>query len=516
MLLKSTLFQDIISASSPDFTLKSLPDFPFSEYSELQTKYAECEEWFSGEALAETQEQASKDVELYPLHLNPIRSAVLKHAYALWGEYPDDAAGTLVGFSSIIREDTDKEIGKKIEQALTDVWYDNRGAALQMEQSTLSQIYGGCIFKISWVPEGNPQIRIERVHPREFVGVPSSTNFWSLKKAWLIREISSETAEEYGVRISGTKGWYIEYWTQDEYQILINDSPITLNIAGNLMVAGGDNPFGFVPFVYIPHERSGKFYGTPLISESAIGITKELNLRAADAGDAASDQSHSVLAMRNVRGTPQIIRLSNGMPVVQLGSNQTIGGQAEDPDLFSVNRSTLSKPMLDLVTELRNEFRREVMVPAVAEGEDEGSQRSAATLQARMWPLTSHIKSERAYWTTGLIDISTMILKIMTIKGLMENTILGIKIKPKWFPILPRDRQAFIEELVARAGVKIGSLENLMELAGDIEDIDLSMQQIKDFMQFEADTAPKPTFGGPDVGRQKKSSGASDGSKSDS
>jgi len=46
---------------------------------------------------------------------------------------------------------------------------------------------------------------------------------------------------------------------------------------------------------------------------------------------------------------------------------------------------------------LLDQYRRDTSTPAVADGEDEGSQRSAATPDHRMWPLVSHINTERVF-----------------------------------------------------------------------------------------------------------------------
>lgn len=483
------LFQSLKNIAAP-FSLKDLAGFPYTDWSDKVTEYEELEEWFNGDALDETQELGDKKVDLYPLKLNPIHGAVLKHAYALFGEFPEDTSGSLVINRAIVQTESDGELAKAIEDALFKVWYENNGTALQLENGIASQVYGGCIFKVSWTPADQERpIRIEKIEPAEFVGIPYSNDPWRLKKAWVVRKITAETAEEYGVTVPGEYAWYIEFWTPDEYQILINDSPIVYDALGAEHIYGGDNPFHFVPFVYIPHERAGEFYGKSLITESVQGIVKEMNLRIADAGDATNDQSHSILVMRNVRGMPQITKLSNTLSVLNLGSGQSISGNDVQPDLFSVTRSMVTEPMLRLNDELQNQFRREVMVPAVAEGEDEGSQRSAVTLSARMYPLLAHIKSERALWTAGLITLNKMILQIMAAKGINEITKQHLKmsLKVKWHPVLPRDRQAFVEELVARAGVNLGSPEHLLGLIGDVEDIDTTMAQIKEWLEFQSD-----------------------------
>jgi len=476
------------------FSLSAMPGFPNIDWAEMQDKYAEYESWYNGDALLEEQSQGDKTVDVYPLKINPIRQACLKHAYALFGEFQDELSGPLVIPKVALTEPVDKSIADVVEDALSRAWYENAGGALMMEGGVLSQIYGGCIFKVSWVPDNDPPIRIELIQPKEFVAIPDGINYWSLKEAWVIRRITSTDALSYNVNIPGSYGYYMEHWTKTEYQITVNGTEIATNILGDKTILAGANPFGFVPFVYIPHQRTGAFYGESLISDAAIGITKEINLRTADAGDATNDQSHSVLAMRNVRGTPQLTRLGNGINVINLGGNQSITGQEQQPDLFAVTRSSVTAPMLDLNTELRDDIRKELFVPPVAEGgEDAGSQRSAVTLVVKMWPLTSHVKSERAYWSAGLTVFNRMILRIMAEKKLYKITEehTKVRIKNKWAPILPRDREAFVQELVARAGVNLGSLEHLITLIGDVEDIDLVMQQIKDWLEFQAEMKAK-------------------------
>jgi len=494
------------------FSLSSLPEFPYSEYTTQSSKYQELESWFNGQALSETQSQGGNEIDVYPLRVNPIRTACLKHSYALFGEFPDDISGTLVQPRVIVEADRDKSQSDIVEDALSKAWYNNNGAAVMMENGLLSQIFGGCIFKASWVPDlpEEYRVRIERIHPREFVCVPYENDYWRLKQAWVVRKITKDAAEQYGVKLATDFGYYIEWWREDEYQIMVDDNPIVYDMFGAQTVLGGRNPFGFVPFVYIPHERAGEFYGNPVITDAGQGLTKELNLRTADAGDATSDQSHSVIAMRNVRGTPKIQRLSNGVQVIDLGSAQNITGAASEPDLFSVTRSQITDPMLHLSRDVRDELRRELMVPAVAEGEDEGSQRSAATLVLRMWPLTSHIKSERALWSTGLTAFNKMLLSIMANKkfGGINKEHLKLPLKNKWYPILPRDRQAFVEELVARRGVQLGSLEHLLALIGDVEDIDVVMEQINEEKEFNAEMELKAK-GAPSNGSESDSGGPS-------
>lgn len=481
----NTLFKSV-TFNNPSFSLADLDSLPYASYSERLANYDELESWFTGLALKETQKQGDKEVDIYPMKINPIASACSKHAYALFGEFPDDISGSLVQHKVIISDEKERASAEKIEEFIAKVWHENNGASLMMENGVLSQIFGGCIFKASWIFD-EQKIRVERIHPTEFYGEPYSNDFWKLRYAWVIRPITATQASDYGVTVNGNQAFYIEYWTEKEYQIFINDTPMVVNIEDGIQVLGGENPFGFVPFVYIPHQRNGRFYGDSLITDALKGLTKEENLRLADAGDATSDESHSLLAMRYVKGSPQIKKIAKGIAAIDLGGGQNISGGEQTPDLFAVKRSSLSESMLSLGDKLHAEFRREAFVPAVADGEDEGSQRSSATLAARMWSLVSHIKSERVYWSTGLGVLAKMILKIAKNKhiGDINQTDIDMRIKCKWHPILPKDREAVSQEMVSRAGTNLGSPELLLEILGDSDDIQITMDQIKSWLEFK-------------------------------
>jgi hypothetical protein len=425
----------------------------------------------------------------------------MKHVYTLFGEIPDNAYGSLVQPKVMIRNGRpNAEQAQKIEDFLMDVFADNGGASMQQENAILSQVFGGCIFKVSWLPDlpdpTSGKIGLEKILPEEFMCIPYMNNFWRLRKAWVVRPIDGYTAEQFGVALPGgvTTGWYIETWTEDHYTITINREPIQQQFGDTLYKLEGKNPFGFVPFVYIPHERATSFWGTSVITEAVKGITREKNLRVADAGDATSDESHSLLVMRNVRGSPTLRKIGTHIRVIDIGSGQNITGQTE-PDLFSVRRESLSQSMLVLTSDLHKEFRREVYVPAVADGEDEGSQRSGATLANRMWPLVSHTKGERVHWSTGISILFKMILSMAYIKkvGGISVEDLSLKIRCKWYSSLPRDREQLAAELTTRAAQKLGSVEHLTDMFGDVDDLEADMKKRKDWMMYEAEVAKAGT-----------------------
>jgi hypothetical protein len=181
--------------------------------------------------------------------------------------------------------------------------------------------------------------------------------------------------------------------------------------------------------------------------------------------------------------------------------------------MFAIKTQSASEPMLKFGGELYDAYRREVNHPAVADGEDEGSQRSSLTLTTRMWPLVSEAEWERLYWTTGIMEFSKILLTMMAEKGILGVTkeMINAPLIVQWQAMLPRDRESLIQELGIRASNDIGSKKHLMSLMGDIQNPDEEFQAIldekKDLQEFEMLQQP--------FGNNTGDSSSSDGSSGD-
>lgn len=511
------------------FTLADIPDFPYEVYSTQRSVYEECERWFRGYALDDQVNETGSPTELYPLKINPIISTVLKHAYILFGEVTNDGR-PLVQSTLVPENDTDeaKKIAQEAEDALNHVWWENNGRSLMFENGILSQIYGGCIFKATYVPwEWDKYggwrkipIRIERVHPKSFIGRPNAGDMYRLREAWVVSDMPLEEARKWGYSGYDDTPTFAEYWSDGEHRSYINEDEVSfpLAIPDQRNPFNGINFFNLVPLVYIPHVRIGGFHGMNAF-DHLKGIIRELNLRFADYGDAVNDDSHVPLAMVNVNGSPQYKRIGEGLKVIDLGSSANITGGESDPNIFEVHKSRSSASMQNLVDELVDQYRRDSFVPAVAEGEDEGSQRSALTLATRFWPLTSHAGIERVFFSNGLDVFNTYLLRMMATKGIdgigPEHT--KMRMKQSWAPMLPRDREAEVQEWTSRASANITSPEHLMTLTRDIDDIAAEREKIlkwlKDVASIEAEAnakaaqmypAPSPFGGGAKTGEEKR------------
>lgn len=485
------------------FNLSQIHDFPESEYHTRRMIYENLQAWFDGEKLNERQVQGGRTVDKFPIKINPIRGAVYKHAYALFGETKNDSHPLAM---PILRsDDREKKDKAKIGQNfLNSIWYENHGRSLQLSNAIMSQILGGCVFKASYVPEQRWRrlpIRLESVHPGNFVAIPMSGDQYRLEQAWVVKAISPHEAMRlYGMEFPPDEMlYYVEYWEPDYYEITINGQTVPTGksdpITAKDLMYQGSHDFGGVPLVYIPHVRTNSFWGDSLITQNVSGIVEEMNKRVADYGDAVSDDSHRYYVIKNVSGRPDVYELAPGVRVIQLPNAPSITGKESQPDMDELGAAQASAAMKGLNEQLYEHFRREAFIPAVADGEDEGSQRSALTLAMRMWPLLSHTAMERIYWSDGLSHLESMILRMALIVKEeripdLPTELLDMRIEHRWAPVLPTDRESFVNEIINRAGANLGTLKHLISLFDDIEDpegeYDAVLEQLKEMAEIDA------------------------------
>ena len=481
----STAEKTIASSNIPAPAQEGL--IPIREYTFNKKRYEELESWFNGTALDIEDVINGKKLKRYPVRFNPIKNAVYKHAQALFGEVLEDNRPLVV--PKLIMEN-EKE-ATRVEDLLHRIMEESNGRAIMIENAIASQVYGGCVFRVlyprTYFEEG-PKIRVEAIPPKFFIGIPSSGDPWRLSEAWILKPMSPLEASQFGIDYESTAfltPHFVDYWSEHAHREYVVDS-----IDGKALVTLSDeqNPYGIVPVVYIPHVRSGGFYGDSLI-DNVRGIVAEMNLRIADIGDAVYRESHlGLLAYKNVSGKPEYINLAPGISAFELKSSLGFSENSKDPDMWEVKKTQTSSSMIDFVIDvLYKQFRIDAFLPAVADGEDEGSQRSAETLAARMYPLLSHIQMERAFWTTGMRVLYKIILRMMKVKG--EGNItdehLNCSMRFEWADILPKDREKLVNEVVQRRAQKLGSLRHLLKLLGDIQDIDGEIEEIEKEIEEE-------------------------------
>lgn len=469
--------QYLVAPSMGPFDASDITGLAHSEYTELMDRYAELKSWFTGDALESYIGKGKNKTEKYPIRVNPVQSAVAKHTAALYGTGSDIFGGTLVKPKAFSLDPENKSRNRDAEfvnNLITSAWAQSNGAEIQVRNGMLSQIFGGSVYKLAWNPWDKMldfPIRIESINPMYFYAIPSPSDYWSLQQAWIIIPINREKAMEYGVPTQ-QGGYYVEHWTPEWYSVRVNNYPLSVNYWDQNHIMDRPNPWGIVPFVYIPHVRYFNFWGTSLITDAAIGLIKEINLRLADVGDHISQVSHEIIAGRNIQNAAAVRKIPGVTDYIDLGGTPGFSAGSTEPHMWAVKRTPVTDSSINLVGELYNHLRREIYIPAVADGEDEGSQRSGETLHVRMWPLTGHTRIERALHSTGLARLYKMLLLMLAQKGEagVKSKHLKIPVGSHWDPVLPRGRGDLIMELVNRKSADLGTLEHLLRLTGDVDD----------------------------------------------
>jgi hypothetical protein len=483
------------------FSLEKIKGFPYIQFNEQLEMYQVYEQWYKGEPLEVTitDKNTNKPVEKYPIKINPLKGTCKAHAARVIGQNTDSIR--FAGVPFVLEPDVDKAqkvIGEKTKDALLKIFTANGFGASFLSTCIRSQYLGGSILASKWLPL-EMSVEISTPSPKECFCVPDGANFHRLREAWIVKEISESDARALGYvkRLMDNRFWYIEHWTKTDYRIQVNDQVVYLND----IPQEGPNPYKKVPVVYIPHIRVDNFLGDSIVTESVKGIIREINIRWADIGDAVGTDAHDILAARNVNGTITPINVG-GRIILDLGSQSGIGGAA-DPDLFTVGTKSASDAMLKFVEELYQVYRRETSHPAVADGEDEGSQRSSLTLSVRMAPLVDEAEFERLFWTIGILEFINVLLNIMLVHKQNDVTkeMLDIPFIVQWQPMLPRDHEALSTMAAVRSKNKITSNKQLNRLFGDVRDTEEDAEEIKDeskaLAEIEAKAKPQPTFGGP-------------------
>jgi len=481
----SVTFATSVFSPISTFNLQDVEGFPYTAWMEQQIFYQEMEDWWKGVPLSAVivDTKTGKTIEKFPIKINPIKGTCHKHAATVMGQGVDSIRFGGLPFQLLPDlKKNEKKKGEVITDAFKILFKDNAFGAAFLTNCINSQYLGGSVIAAKWLPQ-DTRIEISTPSPKEFIGIPDGTNYWRLREAWIVKEISMSDAIAYGyVRTpyedEKSKYYYIEHWAKKTYKIMINGKVITF--PDSTIKQEGENPFGVVPMVYIPHIRTNGFIGDSIITETIKGVIRELNLRMADIGDAVSDDSHGYVAVRNIRGNIKPITVGDNRPVLDLGGGTGIGNEAQ-PDMFSIMTKSASETMNKFAEELYKIYRREANHPAVADGEDEGSQRSSLTLAVRMAPLVAEADFERLYFTQGLMEMARFLLIMMADKKLYNITadMIETNFIIQWQPMLPRDREALTTEAAVRSKNKLGSNEHIMGLFGDIQDVEEEMDKIK-------------------------------------
>lgn len=497
---------------------KDVPSsFPHQVWAEQSTRYVHYWAWYDGTYLSETitnrLTENAKPIEKYPLKLNPIRDFARKHAAMLLGEEGNETSLPLVrpqitAKPNLMTNRVDEEnrvLAILFQNVLNEVWVQSGGRSIQMENALLQQFLGGCVFGVSYIPLKDSRrlhyrvpVVIKNVLPDFFVPIWHSTNYWDLQECFIVYRIPNAIARAQYPHHAGLEnlpatGWsiYCEHWTRYHYSIYLNRTPITEKVGDTTITYDRvPNDFGFVPYVYIPHTREGRFFGSSHVDDLE-GLTRELNARVADMGDAIRTSVHRRrYATDVVNSKPKNLGADTwaiDLGTTNLTTKVTPDVKSEDPPKLADSLVSFSEAVI------WQQLLRAGHLSNIAFGEDDVSQRSAVALAMRMFPSTAHSNIERSYWTEGLNLLSRMVLRILAVKKVDLGGVFvpdyfesRVNFSQDWLPQIPRDREQQVNEIILRFQAGLVSPETALQFFGDIEYIDEEIERIKAWMQFQS------------------------------
>lgn len=498
---------------------------PMDLWNERREIYRLGWEWYSGAALAEVKGKTKdgQDVLRYPLQISP-RNIFRKHVSFLFGETPDtptplvrtvvvpipdlDAPGMDI-YPTADSSNIDSKRNTEVQQlasfsqnVMNQIWLQSNGRALQQENGMLSQYMGGSVFQLKYFWDRKDllvPISLRRILPQNFFPIWSEDNDFEILECYVSYRIPGATARrQYG--LDTTKQWvnYVEYWNKEIYSIYIDSYPLKEK---GITYDKRKNPFGIVPFVYIPHLREGQFYG-PTHIEDIGGLLKEFNARFADLGMGIKTNIDRTRFIKNVTTDPIKRPMPDGKAAIDLGGG--IPGGAE-PEIDWEVPPEYPVAFTQYLDKLWAQLLREGHLNSVAYGEDEGSQRSALTLAFRMWPSTAHARQERTFWTEGINRIWYIAMHMLAVKGWKSpggqkvpiDFMKKIQPYPDWQPQIPRDRESQLNEVVLRKQSGLMSVRKALVDLGDTSDVDRELEEIHQDKLFEAELG---TLGAADEG----------------
>lgn len=382
---------------------------------------------------------------LYPVGINLVRMLAIAQADALFGEWEDSIVRFIIRHDE--QEDLAGEAAIKLCQAILEK---NHGSEQLWEGGLHMNVYGGTAFEISVdLGIGWPYIKFDRLHLDNFLPIWNPDDPNELLKVYLLDRISTEQAELlYPGKLPSTGKGYVErlkVWTKKNYEFYLDGKKIG--------AFSGINPYGVVPFVYIPRLRTHSWYGEAITPE-LIPAQDELNMRIADIGDAINYNAHPIRYGINLPRNFDANNFPLG-PQAMWDLGRTIGN-SPDPQVGLLEpKNPVPERALDFVNFVYDWSRTSAFAPPIAFGEDQGGgQRSGRTLEIRMWPLLRATRRSRSYMGAGIAQMMRIAARMLWQKKLGDvsqhalTRIMNGTVKPDFFPIMPKDRQALLDEVV--------------------------------------------------------------------
>lgn len=381
---------------------------------------------------------------MYPVGLNLVKMLCLAQTDSAFGEWED----RVVNWETR-QDDLVSDASKAAIDLLNDIMTNSSFNSTLWEVELERNIYGGGAIKILPDLQNPGHIRWDHIPLEGFFPVWNPENPNELLEVYTVIAMSAEqAAAQYGLALGTVSNQIvqrIEHWTRTEYTNVVEGVRID--------AYSGVNPWGFIPFVYVPRFRTTNWWGDAM-TEEVITVQNELNMRVADIGDSLNYNSHPVRWGVNL---PRSFNAKNFPldPNAMWDLGRTIGNSPAPQVGLLEAKNPAPDGAFNYVKFLYDWARTSSFAPPIAFGEDDNSAvKGGPVLEIRMWPLIKYVRRSRAYMGEGLLRAARMSALILKQKRLSDvpsralDQILSGNIVPRFADIMPKDHQAIVDEVV--------------------------------------------------------------------
>lgn len=469
--------------------------------------------WYEGIPLDKTNEKRDREtgnlIKQFPLRINLVKLACDIHRDLARGI--PNRGDPLVVKSVVERPDGAEELAERLEIVLNDgLWRPSHGSAIQQEALLSMNIYDGTVFKLSWEPwdiDLPYRLAVRLIKNPSFIKpVWDPQNPWRMLECHYGFEISPEVAKaKYGITPAqdNVPVLYMEHWTRDKWHITVDEQVPTMKWGKHKWSLEGKNPWGIVPFYYIPHERTTKLFGDSQV-DGQESLTQDVNSKMTVLSDTVKATWPGLLWGHDLDRSLSVRRLVvEGKVVsyvVDAGRTRNVQG-AQPPTLAAIPSPDIPDSVAGFPQDLLDFWMMlERISPAAFGLDDTQSGRiTGPVVTARMWTSIAHSTTECINFSTGKCILDRDALRILAEReksGIFED--LGIEppgivdptepiqIVQTWPPMIPADRESKHKEYIERLRDHGISLRDYLKAMG-VGDVQGESGRIEAWMRLLAE-----------------------------
>lgn len=425
---------------------KDVSVFQRGQWDLLRMEYEKADRYYTGVVFRDRVEVETGEDDaplMYPVGVNLVKLITLSMTDALLGEH-DDADPVM--FVAKNNDTVTEQLRKTIGYLSSVLSFSNAGSTL-WETDFSRNLYGAGVIRVAPSLAEPPHIKWSKLDVRQFFPIFHPEDPDELLEAYIVTAMTQDQARVlYGIESKAEFPLKIEKWNLQQYETTVDGKRVDK--------FSGFNPYGIVPFCYIPRVRTTDWYGESL-SGDLYSPQDELNARLADIGDTLNYNAHPVFYGKNM---PKGFNAKN-YPIApnamwDLGRSFGSGGANPEVGLLEA-KNPVPEAAFKHINFVYDWVRTSSFAPPIAFGEDNGGgQRSGVTLEIRLWPLLKAVRRSRSYMSTGLKRAMRITGKILAqkkysdvdpsiIPGLLEGNLTT-----QFHHVLPRDQAAVVDEVV--------------------------------------------------------------------